>query len=76
MDKESEQRQIVSLHKLKESRNEKRLQASLEKLSSDARAGVNIVPAVVVAVKEYATVGEITNVLRDVYGKWQTTSSF
>ncbi len=76
LDKESEQRQIVSLHKLKESRNEKRLQASLEKLSSDARAGVNIVPAVVVAVKEYATVGEITNVLRDVYGKWQTTSSF
>lgn len=76
LDKESEQRQIVSLNKVKESRNEKRLQESLEKLSSDAQAGVNIVPSVVVAVKEYATVGEITDVLREVYGKWQTTSNF
>lgn len=76
LDKESEQRQIVSLNKVKESRNETNLQESLEKLSSDARAGINIVPAVVVAVKEYATVGEITNVLREVFGKWQTTSNF
>ena len=76
IDKESEQRQIADLAQVKSKRNTDKVTESLESLLVAAQAGINIVPAVVVAVKEYATVGEITNVLREVYGKWQPTSDF
>jgi methylmalonyl-CoA mutase N-terminal domain/subunit len=35
-----------------------------------------VVPATVEAIKAYATVGEIVNELRKVYGKWQPTKIF
>jgi methylmalonyl-CoA mutase N-terminal domain/subunit len=76
IDKESEQRQIADLRNVKLRRDTGRVAESLENLLLATQAGINIVPAVVLAVKEYATVGEITNVLREVYGKWQPTSDF
>jgi methylmalonyl-CoA mutase N-terminal domain/subunit len=36
-----------------------------------AVAGENLMPAILEAVKAYATVGEICDVLRDVYGEYR-----
>ena len=41
-----------------------------------AEAGENIVPACVGAVSAYATVGEIADVLRGVYGTWVPSGTF
>jgi methylmalonyl-CoA mutase N-terminal domain/subunit len=49
---------------------------ALENLLKVAKAGDNVVPATVEAIKAYATVGEIVNELRKVYGKWQPTKIF
>jgi len=37
----------------------------------EARAGRNVMPALMQAVKAYATVGEITHTLVDVYGRFE-----
>ena len=76
IDQESEARQIESLLHTKGKRDQSQVTHTLEGLSTAAHEGINIVPAVVLAVKAYATVGEITDVLREVYGKWEPTSNF
>ena len=76
IDQESEARQIEALLHTKEKRDQSQVTHTLEGLSTAAHEGINIVPAVVLAVKAYATVGEITDVLREVYGKWEPTSNF
>ena len=76
IDQESEARQIEALLHTKEKRDQSQVTHTLEGLSNAAHEGINIVPAVVLAVKAYATVGEITDVLREVYGKWEPTSNF
>ena len=76
IDLESEARQIEALLHIKEKRDQSQVTHTLEGLSTAAHEGINIVPAVVLAVKAYATVGEITDVLREVYGKWEPTSNF
>ena len=57
-------------------RDNKAVTAALENLLTVAKAGENVVPATVEAIKAYATVGEIVNELRKVYGKWQPTKIF
>jgi methylmalonyl-CoA mutase N-terminal domain/subunit len=49
---------------------------ALAKLSGDAKAGANVMPAVINAVKVYATVGEITDCLVDVYGRFKEPIRF
>jgi len=48
----------------------------MDALRADATAGVNLLPSCVAAVRSYATVGEICEVLRDVHGPWQPTRAF
>jgi methylmalonyl-CoA mutase N-terminal domain/subunit len=38
---------------------------------ADAEAGGNVMPAAVEAVKQYASVGELTKCLVDVYGRYE-----
>ena len=70
VDPASEAAQVNSLHQLKESRDNERVAKALSALKSAAENDENTVPACIEAVKAYATVGEIVNVLREVYGKW------
>ena len=44
---------------------------ALKRLHADAVAGANTMPAIMEAVKAYATVGEMTNILADVYGRFE-----
>ncbi len=76
IDPMSESTQIASLQKLRKSRNDGAVKIALTKLSEVAKAGENIMPACIQAVKAYATVGEIVDVLRLIYGKWKPSSNF
>ena len=66
-----EQAQIESLAVLKENRNNDNVRTILERLRSEASGDDNLMPTIFDAVKEYATIGEICNVLRDVFGEYK-----
>lgn len=64
--------QMEKLKKLKSSRDNLKVKASLEKLSQKAKANENIMPLVIEAVENYATLGEIANTLRNLFGEYKS----
>jgi methylmalonyl-CoA mutase N-terminal domain/subunit len=66
-----EREQGEKLQKLKRDRNNKKVKEALEKLHDAAEKDENLMPAMIEAVKAYATLGEITEVLRKVYGEYK-----
>ena len=69
VDPELERSQVESLHSLRLRRDNEKVSAALLKLKSDAGSGVNIMPAICEAVEHLATLGEISNILRDCFGR-------
>jgi len=69
-------RQVERLAKLRAERDQGAVDAALEKLTADARAGVNVMPAIMHAVKAYATVGEMTAAMASVFGKYHEPVRF
>ena len=69
---DAEARQIRNLQKIKKQRDNRRVKACLEKIENAARdEKANLIPLFIDAVKEYATIGEICDVLRGVFGEAQ-----
>ncbi len=68
--------QLAGLVDLKRTRDSAVVTASLKNLETTARAGDNVMPALVEACKAYATVGEMSDVFRDVYGVFDEPSIF
>ncbi len=68
MDPAGEQRQRQRLAELRASRDAQRWHETMEALESTAREDRNLMPEIIDAVKAYATLGEITDRLRVVYG--------
>jgi methylmalonyl-CoA mutase N-terminal domain/subunit len=66
-----ETEQVKRLQKLKRERNNKKVKENLEKLHDSADKDENLMPAIIDAVKAYTTLGEITEVLRRVYGEYK-----
>ncbi len=63
--------QIEGLKKLKQNRDPERVERSLFYLKSGAEGSENLMPLILEAVKAYATLGEICDVLREVFGEYQ-----
>ena len=63
--------QIERLKKLRAQRDQKRWKEALNHLREVSRSDENVMPAVIEAVKAKATVGEICDVWRDVYGEYR-----
>jgi methylmalonyl-CoA mutase N-terminal domain/subunit len=64
-------RQVERLHRAKSRRDEGSVANALEKLKKAARDNDNTMPATIEAVRAYATLGEICDALRDVYGLYE-----
>jgi methylmalonyl-CoA mutase N-terminal domain/subunit len=73
IDPELERAQVERLRSLRARRDATRWRASLDTLEERARGDENLVPAIVEAVLAQATVGEITNRLREVFGEHRET---
>jgi methylmalonyl-CoA mutase N-terminal domain/subunit len=73
---EWEQLQINRLKELKRDRDNKAVKESLKALEKTAREKKNVMPYLVECCKCYATVGEMANVFRDVYGEYVEPSIF
>ena len=70
IDKQVENRQIKRIKEVKSSRNNKSVESSLTKIRDAAVNGNNLMPFIIEGVREYVTLGEISNIFRDVYGEY------
>jgi methylmalonyl-CoA mutase N-terminal domain/subunit len=70
IDPEIERTQIERLASLRARRDAARVQSTLQAVEETARTDHNLLPAILDAVKAYATVGEISDALRRVFGEY------
>ncbi len=71
IDQTIEVRQIERLSKLKQRRDNKRVEMCLKGLAHAASLSDNLIPFIAEAAESYATVGEISDTLRQVFGKFR-----
>jgi methylmalonyl-CoA mutase N-terminal domain/subunit len=65
-----EREQVARLRALRRERDAGRHATALRRLEEDARAGANVMPALIEASEAMATVGEMMNTLKGVYGQY------
>jgi methylmalonyl-CoA mutase N-terminal domain/subunit len=70
VDPELERAQIERVRSLRARRNSAQVAAALELVESRARSGENLMPAISAAIEVLATVGEISDALRRVFGEY------
>ena len=71
IDAEIERSQVARLNALRARRDAAKSRAALAEVERRARGSVNLMPAILAAVEAYATVGEISDALRRVFGEYQ-----
>ncbi|WP_195237812.1 acyl-CoA mutase large subunit family protein [Romboutsia sp. 1001285H_161024_C4] len=67
------ERQKEKIRKLKESRDNEKVQKNLEALRKACNSNENIMPYILDAVESYATLGEICKVMRAEFGEYKQT---
>lgn len=73
VDPEMEANQREKLDKLRVERDNEAVEKSLILLKEKAKTDENLMPYILESVKQYATLGEICNVLREIFGEYQQT---
>jgi methylmalonyl-CoA mutase N-terminal domain/subunit len=71
VDEAVQERVIEKLHRLKRERNNDEVEKCLRRLDQEVRSGRNSVPPLIDCVKAYATIGEICQVLSNIWGFYQ-----
>jgi methylmalonyl-CoA mutase N-terminal domain/subunit len=71
IDAEIERIQIARLNALRAKRDSARAKSALAELQRRAATSENLLPAILAAVESYATIGEISDALRRVFGEYQ-----
>jgi methylmalonyl-CoA mutase N-terminal domain/subunit len=69
-------RQAEKLKALKARRDQKKVSSLLAKVKSDAETNQNLMPSIIEAVKAYATLQEVCDTLRGVYGEYRDGNRF
>jgi methylmalonyl-CoA mutase N-terminal domain/subunit len=70
--RESEERHLERLRRVRRERDQTAVSTALQRLENAARAGhENLMPYIVDAARKYATLGEMCNLLRGVYGEYR-----
>ncbi len=70
IDPEIERAQVARLQALRARREQAKVRAELAAVEARAQSGENLLPAIQAAVEAYATVGEISDSLRRVFGEY------
>jgi len=73
---EIEKKQKERLHKLKRERDSSTVKSKLKQIENAANGNENLVPVIFDAVKSYATLGEISDTLRSVFGQYKESVVF
>jgi len=75
IDPRIEQEQIASVRAVRASRSESEWREALAAVESAARHGDNLVPVIITAVEKHATVGEIADTMRRVFGEFRDSNA-
>jgi len=76
MDEKGEQTQVNRLNRIRRERDNGRFDRALDRLRKVAEGDENTMPAILECAKAQATLGDITGVLRDVFGEYVEPSIF
>ncbi|MHA2024671.1 MAG: acyl-CoA mutase large subunit family protein [Candidatus Thorarchaeota archaeon] len=76
IDEEVERRQIERTQKIRSSRDNTKVNETLDGLRKASEGEENVMPHIVQAVREYATIGEIFEVWRELWGEWDEPKIF
>ena len=68
---EVQNEQIARLKEVKDSRDNQKVKELLSKLEELSSTEQNLMPVIIEAAKEYATLGEIIDAMKNVFGDWQ-----
>jgi methylmalonyl-CoA mutase N-terminal domain/subunit len=71
IDEALEPKQVERLRALRARRDQKPWQEALQRVEDAARSGQNLMPGILTAVEAFATVGEISDTLRRVFGEYE-----
>jgi methylmalonyl-CoA mutase N-terminal domain/subunit len=71
IDETLERRQVERLRALRARRDVDSCQVALRQIEAAARSGANLMPHILTAVEAYATVGEISDTMRKVFGEYK-----
>jgi methylmalonyl-CoA mutase N-terminal domain/subunit len=66
-----QEEQIQFLNKIKTERNSEKVKSNLQALEKAAAGSDNLMPFILSAVKNYASIGEICNTMRSVFGEYK-----
>ena len=69
-------KQVARLQGIRDRRDGTEVARALTRVGEDARSGVNVMPSIMHAVRSYATVGEITDRLVSVFGRFEEPIRF
>jgi methylmalonyl-CoA mutase, N-terminal domain len=75
IDPEVERQQIARVRAVRAGRSAGAWETAMAAVAAAARDGHNLVPPIVAAVEAHATLGEISDAMRDVFGEYQETGS-
>ena len=76
VDREGERRQVDRLNEIRRTRDNRDVAEKLRALEQAAKGSDNLMPPLLAAVKAYASVGEMMDVLRGVFGEYQPSWGF
>ena len=74
VDPAAEHEQIERVQRLRRTRDGKAWKVSLDRVAASAAGSDNLVPPIIAAVEAHATVGEIADTLRGVFGEYREAS--
>ena len=76
IDEKVAQEQVNMLHNIIKKRDNDKLRQKLSNLKEAAHGSENLMPYIIEAVREYASVGEIISTLKEVFGTYEEDSIF
>jgi methylmalonyl-CoA mutase N-terminal domain/subunit len=71
IDEAASERQLRKVEQVRKSRDGDRVARALDALRAAARAGTNVMPPILESVRAYATLGEMCDALREVWGEYE-----
>jgi methylmalonyl-CoA mutase N-terminal domain/subunit len=76
IDPEIEKKQLARLQEFKSGRDMTKVNGTLAALQKAAEKDENLMPLIINGVKSYATLGEISGTLTEVFGRYEAKTSF
>ncbi len=75
VDPEGERRQVERVRALRAGRSDTAWSSAIARVTEAAASGTNLVPPIIAAVEAHATVGEIADAMRSVFGTYQEAAT-